>query len=84
MGWGVVPGDGTLNQGMRQIEAAHEEEETSDRAEDMGPLLCHIRGCGLYKNPEVTADMIAYMVMIVKAAEEYAGLTLIQFDGSIP
>lgn len=50
----------------------------------MGPLLCHIHGCGLYKIPEVTADIIAYMVMTVKAAEEYAGLALIQFDGSIP
>ena len=66
---------------MRQIEAAREEEETSDRAEDMGPFLCHIRGCGLNKIP---ADMIAYTVMIVKATEEYAGLALIQFDGIIP
>ena len=31
------------------------------------------------KHPEVIADMMAYMVMIVKAAEEYAGLAWVRY-----
>ena len=32
------------------------------------------------KHPEVISDMMAYMVMIVKAAEEYAGLAWVRYD----
>lgn len=32
------------------------------------------------RHPEVIADMMAYMVMIVKAAEEYAGLAWVRYD----
>ena len=32
------------------------------------------------RQPEVIADMMAYMVMIVKAAKEYAGLARVGYD----
>ena len=32
------------------------------------------------RHPEVIADMMAYMVMIVKAADEYAGLAWVRYD----
>ena len=43
-------------------------------------MLCHMSRCDLYKIREVIAETMAYMVMIVKAVENYTGLAWVWYD----